>query len=66
MSPTRYLQFKDKLLPKHLSHHPAQRRKDIIRRQLLEDSPNDLIQKTKQKYMRPIGEIEAIMLNFDS
>ena len=66
MSVTRYMQFRDKLVPKHLNHNNSQRRKDLIRKQILEESPNEVIVRTKQKYLRPIGEIETIMHNFDS
>ena len=35
MSITKYLQLKDKLIPKHLNHNNQQRRKDLIRKQIL-------------------------------
>ena len=57
MSITKYLQLKDKLIPKHLNHNNQQRRKDLIRKQILEESPGDVILKAKKKYMGPIGEI---------
>lgn len=66
MSLTRYLQIKDKLIPKHLGYNDQQRKKDNIRKLMLADSPLEIIKKAKQKYLRPIAEIETIMDHFDS
>jgi hypothetical protein len=66
MSVSTYLHLRPKLVPKHLAGNDAQRRKDLIRKQILAESPLELIQKAKQKYLRPIGEIETIMDHFDS
>ena len=55
MSVTKYEQFKDKLIPKHLNYHNQQRRKDLVRKMILEESPNEIILKAKKKYMGPIG-----------
>lgn len=66
MSLTRYLQIKDKLVPKHLCSNEQQRKKDNIRKLMLADSPLEIIRKAKQKYLRPIAEIETIMDHFDS
>lgn len=66
MSLTRYLEIKDKLIPKHLYINEQQRKKDNIRRLLLAESPIEIIKKAKQKYLKPIAEIETIMDHFDS
>ena len=55
MSLTQYLQIKDKLVPKHLTANEQQRKRDIIRKQVLAESPFEIIQKAKEKFLRPIG-----------
>jgi hypothetical protein len=40
--------------------------RQAVRRELLMESPKDIIQKAKLKYMKPIGEIETIMKHFDA
>ena len=55
MSLEQYQLIKHKLVPKHLQYHENQRRKDLIRKEILADSPLEIIIKAKQKYLRPIG-----------
>lgn len=55
MSLEQYMLIKNKLIPKHLNCNENQRRKDLIRKEILAESPLEIIQKAKQKYLRPIG-----------
>ncbi len=55
MSLTRYLQIKDILVPKHLAGNTIQRKRDMLRKLVLAESPFEIIQKAKEKYLRPIG-----------
>ena len=55
MTLEQYQLIKHKLIPKHLHYNENQRRRDMIRKEILADSPLEIIIKAKQKYLRPIG-----------
>jgi hypothetical protein len=55
MSVTGYMNIKDILVPKHLAVNQQSRKKQILKKQFLMESPADMAQQHKLKHLKPIG-----------